>query len=124
MARIGVFFCTDEILFEAYEVKEGKQQGAIFNAPEGHDRVWRNKFAEKHGRSYDFWPRGRVSYNTNSKQFIIYHDKCISSEHLEAVRALFEVPKEAVRYTVDEYYSCQACQKKMMDDEESIYISF
>lgn len=122
MANIGVFFCTeDEILTHMYERHDGKQQGVIFNPPEGHDRVWRNKFEKEHREKYDFWPIGRVSYNTNSRQYIIYHDKCLGEDVLEKVRVLFNVPEEGVRYVVDDYYSCQECRKKIIDDDENLY---
>lgn len=122
MANIGVFFCVnDEIVTHMYEKKEGKQQGVIFNPPEGHDRVWRNEFEKTYKEKYDFWPIGRVSYNTNSRQYIIYHDQCIAQDTLEKVRVLFNVPEEAVRYVVDDYYSCAICRKKIIDDDEHLY---
>ena len=122
MAKIGVFFCIgQEILAQKYDRQEGKQQGVIFNPPEGHDRVWRNNFQANHVEKYDFWPIGRVSYNTNSRQYIIYHDKCLNEDILEKVRVLFEVPENAIRYVVDEYYSCQECRKKLIDDDENLY---
>ena len=122
MAKIGVFFCKEQgILTQMYDRQEGKQQGVIFNPPEGHDRVWRNYFQETHKEGYDFWPIGRVSYNTNSRQYIIYHDQCLTTEMLEKARDLFEVPADSIRYVVDQYYSCHKCRKKLVDDDENLY---
>lgn len=122
MASIGVFFLVNgEIVTHMYEKNEGKQQGVIFNPPEGHDRVWRNEFKDIYKQKYDFWPIGRVSYNINSRQYVIYHDQCIAQDILEKISQIFQLPKDAVRYVVDDYYSCEACRKKLIDDDEHLY---
>lgn len=126
MSQIGVFFYTeDEIISYTYEIKQGTQQGVFFNPPEGHDRVWRKEYEKGEAKGFDFWPRGRVAYNTNSKQFIIYHDKCIKKSELELVRIKFGIKEEEVRYVEDQYYACHECAKKLADmDEDDMYYTF
>ncbi|MDA3733091.1 hypothetical protein PBV87_16565 [Niameybacter massiliensis] len=125
MAQIGVFFCQqDDILTKKYDRQQGTIQGVFYNPPEGHDRVWRNEFEAKFNEKYDFWPRGRVAYNTNSKQYVIYYDKCLKEDVLDKVRQSFEIESNEVRFVVDEYYSCNACSHKWVDDDEMLYDSF
>ncbi|MEG0711229.1 MAG: hypothetical protein RR448_03170 [Niameybacter sp.] len=124
MAQIGAFFCQDEILTKQYETLAGTKQGVFYNPPEGHDRVWRNEFEKKYEEKYDFWPRGRVAYNTNSKQYVIYHDPCLKQIQLNQVRECFGIDEEEVRFVVDEYYSCHVCSHKWVDDDEMLYDSF
>lgn len=123
MAQIGVFFCLEDILTKQYNIQEGIRQGILYNPPEGHDRVWRKQFEETYKEKYDFWPRGRVAYNTNSRQYIIYYDKCLTQDTLDQVRKLFGIDENQVRYIIDEYYSCHICSHKWIDDEE-FYDSF
>ncbi|MGL5378537.1 hypothetical protein [Clostridium sp.] len=126
MNRIGVFFYVEgKIISEQYKLQEGMQQGVFISPPEGHDRVWRRAHGDTTQKSYDFWPRGRVAYNTNSKQFVMYHDECLEQFTLNQIREIFEISSEQVRYVKDEYYTCHQCIKKFEDmDDESMYYSF
>lgn len=124
MTKIGLFFCTQEGLIACtYDKQEGKQQGVFIIPTEGHDRVWRSQYEQEQGVGYDYWPRGRVAYNTSSRQYVVYHDTCIQVEEIQQVIQAFGIQDEDIRYTVDEYYSCHACSKTFMDDE-SMFDSF
>lgn len=126
MSKIGVFFYVEEkIVSEQYQLQEGIQQGVFINPPEGHECIWRRDYEKVDQKKYDFWPRGRVVYNTNSKQFILYYDGCLDQPNLEKVKELFGISLNQVRYVKDEYYTCHKCSKKFEDmDDEFMYYSF
>ena len=67
--------------------------------------------------NYDYWPRGRVTCNTTSKCYNIYHDACLQGSALEKIREAFKLEPQQVRYLQDPYYTCHACMKKLSDDD-------
>ena len=90
MAQIGLFFVTPEqVLMTAYDRQAGQRQGGFMTPPEGHDRVWRERYEESYGKAYDFFPRGRVAYNTTMRHYVMYHDKCLKEAQLEEIKKQF-----------------------------------
>lgn len=122
MNQIGLFFYIEEkVCMKTYELQEGRQQGIFLIPPEGHDRIWRELYKDG-DKNYDFWARGRVAYNTNSKRYNIYHDACMTQSQLNEVREAFGIDEKKVRYLEDAYYTCHVCSKKFDDDD--LYDSF
>ena len=96
--------------------------------------IWYPKetFLEKHtGRldcilsHYDFWkrcekeypdadfatyPRGRIMFDLDKKENVIFHDECISKEKIKEILDLLQIRKYRVEY--DEHYSCDNCVNK------------
>ncbi|MGL4345741.1 MAG: hypothetical protein ACRCTE_11130 [Cellulosilyticaceae bacterium] len=117
MKKIGLFFVTQEgLLVTTYDKKEGEVKGGLISAPCGHEQVWRERFEQAYDKAYDFYPRGRVVFNTTSRQYVIYHDRCIKPIDLRPVIQTFGLEGENVRQTIDIYYGCERCDSLFDDD--------
>ncbi|MGL5675872.1 MAG: hypothetical protein ACRDDX_05645 [Cellulosilyticaceae bacterium] len=119
MNHIGLFFYVkDQVYTKTYALQEAIPQGGFLVPPEGHDRVWREKYEVQEGTSYDHWPRGRVAYNTTSRSYCMYHDGCLSEAILAQAKEAFGIQEAVVRYVKDDYYTCHECMKKLSDDDD------
>ncbi|MGL4737698.1 MAG: hypothetical protein ACRCW2_09630 [Cellulosilyticaceae bacterium] len=117
MNTIGLFFVTPEgLLVATYDKKEGERKGGLLIPPHGHEQIWRERFEKTYGEVYDFYPRGRVVFNIASRQYVIYHDRCIKPMALRPVVEAFGLGEESVRQTMDIYYDCARC-KHLFDDD-------
>ena len=132
----SLFGCEDKrLLFEHFYSKEICT--AIFWVANGRKiifPIWYPKetFLEKKtGRidcilsHYDFWrrceneypnsdfatfPRGRIMFDLDKKENVIFYDECITKEQLNEILELLQIKKYRIEY--DEHYSCDNCVDK------------
>ncbi|MEI6707032.1 MAG: hypothetical protein WCK96_07840 [Methylococcales bacterium] len=62
---------------------------------------------------YDYFPRGRLVYFTNSKSFRIYADRCLKKTDLEKIAATFNLP--SYQLARDEHDQCAGCNPEYID---------
>jgi hypothetical protein len=75
-------------------------------------------------KDYDFFPRGRVVYDTREDVYYLYLDRClIKNQHLvnEIIEAMY-LPRMKVSVDTDSHYKCRACNPHYADvTEDSDY---
>ena len=75
--KVGVFWlCNFDIIYDIEEVEVDENQKELFAYSKQHKEVWKelasNQFGGKYSKySYDFFQRGRVYYNSATKQYSI-----------------------------------------------------
>lgn len=75
--KVGVFWiCNFDIICDFEEVEVDENQKELFAYSKQHKEVWKelasNQFEGKYSKySYDFFQRGRVYYNSATKQYSI-----------------------------------------------------
>lgn len=75
---VNIFFYVDgKFLISECENEKSEKYGDFLNYPKSHMEVWDKKYYNKYKVDFDYFPRGRVVYNTKEKYYYIYHDKCI-----------------------------------------------
>lgn len=75
--KVGVFWlCNFDIIYDIEEVEVDENQKELFTYSKQHKEVWKeltsNQFGGKYSKySYEFFQRGRVYYNSATKQYSI-----------------------------------------------------
>ena len=114
MARIGPFFyIKDRLIFNGCASEFGEARGGKRDNPYSHERLYDRHF--KTGDYIDF-PRGRVVWDTEAAQAVVYIDRCIRRpEVLEKIAAAFEL--EDYRVEEDSHYRCKTCLGELWEEE-------
>ena len=114
MARIGPFFhIGGRLIFNGCAPEYGELRGGKRDNPYSHERLYDRHF--KTGDYIDF-PRGRVVWDTEREEAIVYIDRCIRRpEVLEQVKAAFELGD--FRVEGDSHYRCKDCLGDIWEDE-------
>ena len=104
---IGLFFVANgELLLHICALPNGEPYGDFINYPESHDTVWQREYYLKYRVDYDFFPRGRIIYNSMTGVYLLYHDSCAAAE-AEALRGRY--PERKCVVSLDEHYQCHKC---------------
>lgn len=106
MAKIGPFFyIRSKLIYNACQISEGREQAGKLDNSYGHDRLYDDYF--RYGDYIDY-PRGRVIWDKENEQAIIYIDPCINREPvIGKIAAAFELEKYVIEY--DDHYRCKKC---------------
>ena len=108
-SHVGLYFVVKgELLLHACTLAEGEHYGDFINFPESHDDVWRQRYYRKYRVDFDYFPRGRIIYNSVENRYLIYYDKCIRAE-AEALAARY--PEGKCTIGLDEHYRCRKCSR-------------
>lgn len=98
--KVGVFWlCNFDIVYDFEEYEIDKNQKELFTFSKQHKDVWKElslkQFGGKYSKySYDFFQRGRVYYNSATKQYsVVMNDlrKDIPKTILNKIYELFEI---------------------------------
>jgi len=113
MAKVGIFFfINSKILVDAVSVENGEPYGDAIQYGE-HYNFWdllipRNDVERAFkGRAYDAYPRGRVIFFSNTRQFCVYVDRCLKKKQLGAIFLEFGLETADVKF--DAHYKCARC---------------
>ena len=68
---------------------------------------------QKH--DFDYYPRGRVVYNTKNDTFFVWLDKCISPKYKDLICKSFNLSGKNVVFGNDEHYQCAGCNEDYVD---------
>jgi hypothetical protein len=75
-------------------------------------------------KDYDFFPRGRVVYDTKEDLYYLYLDRCLLKDQgmvSEIISAMY-LPRVKVSVKTDPHYKCRACNRHYVDvTEDSEY---
>ena len=106
---VGIFFIVNnQVLLHKCELKEAEKYGDFLNYPESHMEIWDKYYYKKYKVDFDYFPRGRIIYNTKEQTYYIYYDKCLK----ETIKQLDFIPKnEKIKFLTDFHYKCHKCNK-------------
>ena len=68
------------------------------------------------GKSYDFFPRGRVAYSIRDDRFLLHHDICIPQEKIAKVMKIMNLPRSKTKIDLDSHYRCAGCNGNYVSD--------
>lgn len=98
--RVGVFwFCNFDIVYDIEEIEIRENEKDLFSYSKQHKEVWKNlaskQFDGKYSKySYDFFQRGRVYFNSATKQYsVVMNDlrKEIPNTFIKRIQQLFNI---------------------------------
>jgi hypothetical protein len=75
-----------------------------------HYDFWRRCEKEYPNADFATFPRGRIMFDLDKKENVVFYDECITKEQLKEVLDLLQIKKYRVEY--DEHYSCDNCVDK------------
>ena len=63
---------------------------------------------------YDYYPRGRVMFNSRIHKYVVVCDACIASdpELRNELCSAYNLPSEKVVWDTDEHYTCFQCDER------------
>lgn len=100
----GVFWIIDGKLsafpFDETATEGVAKSGKTYN----HKLLWEH--IKPCNKPFDYYPRGRVDYNSKGKA-IIYMNPCIENKYIDEIKTAFGITSEPViRYDYSEHYKC------------------
>ncbi|MEA5114442.1 MAG: hypothetical protein VB050_10480 [Geobacteraceae bacterium] len=119
--KVGIFFkIENEFLVDSVSVDYGEPYGESITYGghyEYHDRLVPSRPLERRFklRGYDYYPRGRVVFNTMTNMFRLYVDTCLTSDDINCLIFLFGLEGQKVEIAGDEHYRCARCNKNYVD---------
>lgn len=111
VALVGIFWVIDGKLYlhrEGIIKREQKEKGVVLvDSSLSHFKEW-----ELHQKEYPYddfatYPRGRVIYDVNRKDHIIYTDRCVKMSEINKIVERCYINKYVIAY--DEHYRCDNC---------------
>jgi len=63
------------------------------------------------GKSYDYYPRGRVTYVELEDKFNIFQDSCITKKMTKEIVEFFNLLLDRVEEKADKLYKCHKCKE-------------
>lgn len=111
VALVGIFWVIDGKLYlhrEEIIKREQKEKGVVLaDSSLSHFKEW-----ELHQKEYPYddfatYPRGRVIYDVNRKDHIIYTDRCVKMSEINKIVERCYINKYVIAY--DEHYRCDNC---------------
>jgi hypothetical protein len=118
--RVGIFFVHDNYAWiDSTPLEEAIPYGDVLTHDKGHDAFWEELQASgsvPRDEEYDECPRGRVCYDTKTKTFHLYLDRCIlkRQEMVERIiRAMNLPPGTSTETRLDSHYRCPGCMHRL-----------
>jgi hypothetical protein len=108
---VGLFFhVKNSLLPHTCALALAEPYGGFLTFSESHDDVWRREYYRKYRVDFDYFPRGRVVYNTKAELFTVYIDRCVDTPELIAeLLDSFGLVDRAYKIDYDEHYQCHKC---------------
>lgn len=108
--RVGLFFVVEgRVILYACPLSKAGRYGDFLDYPHSHDEIWEAKQRAQHRVDFDYYPRGRIVYDTLGDRYTIYHDRCCRKA-AEMIGSRYAPAK--VQYSHDEHYQCRKCNPK------------
>lgn len=106
--QVGLFFVVKgNILFHGCSIEEAENYGDFKIYNKSHFEIWDENYYRKYKVDYDFYPRGRITFNVKQNSYWIYRDTCIPDDILE--KWIIEHEYKRVAIKEDEHYKCNLC---------------
>lgn len=113
--KVGPFYVIDGAVFSDYdEIRDITPINGKSDSDNNHYdyyKLLRQFMPELKEYDYDYYPRGRVIYDTKNDTYNIFIDKCINkNDIIEEIISEYYLPKDKVKITDnDEHYKCHLC---------------
>jgi hypothetical protein len=120
--QVGIFYVIDGALFlDCTPAPEAEPYGDFQTHPTGHVGWWPGlvrRLKRRPPRSYDYYPRGRVTYARPERRYQLYLDRCLLKEPVlvQAIIRRMALVDQAVAIMTDEHYQCAACNPDYVAD--------
>ena len=116
-------FHEQTILYDSCPINNADTYGDFKICNTDHYSYWK-KIQKTYPRlkivDYDFYPRGRVVYNTKTDKYHLILDRCIQDENaIDLIIDEFKLPKKDVIIMNDEHYKCHKCNESYRAITES-----
>ena len=118
--KVGILFVHEEYPWiDSTPLDEAVLYGEVLTHDKGHDAYWEELQASgsvPRDEEYDGCPRGRVCYDTKTKTFHLYLDRCIlkRKEMVERIiRAMNLPPEISTEIRLDSHYRCPGCMHRL-----------
>ena len=87
-----------------------EKKTGIVDCELSHYDFWRRCEKEYPNSDFATFPRGRIMFDLDKKENVVFYDECITKEQLKEILDLLKIEKYRVEY--DEHYSCDNCVDK------------
>src|SRR2546427_1894379 len=120
--QVGIFYVIEGALYlECTPMLEAEDYGDFATHPTGHVEWWPGLVGRLNiwpPRSYDYYPRGRVTYAKLEGRYRLYLDRCLlkKSHMAQSVVQHMHLPDQAVEIVTDEHYQCAVCNRAYVPD--------
>jgi hypothetical protein len=120
--HVGIFFYVNRILhIESTPLSQAECRGDDFLIhPSDHISYWEtalvNTIPGLKGKSYDFYPRGRVAYSIRNDKFLLHHDICIPEKKIAKVMKMMNLRRSQTKIDLDAHYRCAGCNGNYVSD--------
>lgn len=116
-----VFLLGDHLFIDATPLNNAGCYGDFRIHEKGHDAYWEQlqQANAVPAGEYDDFARGRVSYDTRTRQFTLLLDQCIMRKDLiQKIKSWMHLPSRT-RVERDSHYFCRACMpgKRSFDED-------
>lgn len=122
--EVGPFYVIDGAVFadtESYrDVEEINSNRDSNNTHYNYWELLQQLYKELREIDYDYYPRGRVVYNSVEDKFYVYLDKCLSGmKTIRNIISELNLPQRKVVVRSDEHYQCHSCNKNYVNITEN-----
>jgi hypothetical protein len=118
MPRVGIFWnVSGRILIDSTAVGDAEDYGDFKTHGRSHEEYWDELVrlgAVSDCDDYEEYPRGRMVYNTITRQFTLYADRCIlvSKALVKQIMRELNLPVEETIISTDCHYRCFGCLRR------------
>ncbi|MCU1341571.1 MAG: hypothetical protein JWN92_994 [Candidatus Acidoferrum typicum] len=113
--NVGIIFLVGKtLLIDRTPVSEGEIYGDFRIHERGHDMYWdtlKKTGVVPQDSEYDDYPRGRVAYNTKTKNYSLFLDRCIlkNKSVVKEIMSELNLPTRRTKTGTDSHYKCYRC---------------
>jgi hypothetical protein len=113
--RVGIFWLLNgTLLIDGTLLSAAEEYGDFKTHPGSHISVWeqfRQNGTAPPEMEYEEAPRGRVMYNTRTRRFTLFADKCILKDKrlVSHIVSKLNLPSKNTDSGTDSHYRCFAC---------------
>ncbi len=110
---VGPFYVINgKVEGACMDMETAEKYGEFKTSPYSHLEFWDNELAAFNNNfDFDYFPRGRVVFNTLRNFYIIFVDKDIKNPEIEFVKGLFNISVCKCLIRLDEHYQCHLCNE-------------
>ena len=106
-----------KLFIDRTPVFKGEIYGDFRIHERGHDDYWeilKQAGAVPQIREHDAYPRGRVAYNTKTRTYSLFLDRCILKKKSIVTKIMSELnlPTNGTKTDTDSHYRCPHCLRK------------
>lgn len=114
---LGIFWMTPDLedIFHAatFSLEKAQHYGHWLISQDDHVDLWDRLLSEgelellpkRYRADYSSLARGRVSYNTEDRRFVIYHGDWLEERHVELILDCFNLSGQDRVFELDEHYT-------------------